>query len=93
MHSSGLPCNLGRKMRAACCTKWEQGIVSTCLSFLLCKKGREKHLSFRVTARISVGAHARALRTASGTETPRLLLLCWQYYLAVLEGGTGATER
>ena len=57
-----------------------------------CKKGREKHLSFRVTVRVSVGACARALRTVPGTETPRLLLLCWQYYLTVLEVGTGGIK-
>ena len=63
------------------------------LSFLLCKKGREKHLSFRVTVRIRVGACARALRTVMGTETPRLLLLCWQYYLTVLEVGIGGNRK
>lgn len=57
----------------------------------LLQKGREKHLSFRAHVGY-VGAHARALRTAAGHRDPRLLLLCWQYYLTVLEVGIGVLK-
>ena len=39
-----------------------------------------------------MGAHATAQRTVLGAETPRLLLLSWQYYLTVLEVGIGGSK-
>ena len=39
------------------------------------------------------GSVDRALGTVLGTETPRLLLVCWQYYLTVLEVGIGGNRK